>query len=122
MPNSKVKTVERVVEIKKQCLESRFENSSEKVKEINRLLEKFKKEFENLPDNVEELKRMLKEEINNLPNNTEELKRMLEKEYERKRIIEDKSKSLLTVISLLGIVLAFLFKLPERSLSIGFLI
>jgi len=121
IPNSKVKTVERVIEVKKQCLENRLECSSEEIKEINKLLEKFRKEFKNLPKNVEELKKSLEIEFNNLSNKPEELKKLLKKEYGRKRTIEDKSKSLLTVISLLGIALAFLFKLAEGKLSMVFL-
>jgi len=67
----------------------------------------------------DELKNELQKEKQSLDTEKpDQLKELIEKEIERKRIIEDKSKSFLTIISLIGIILAMLFNLTKASFSI----
>ena len=67
----------------------------------------------------DEIKSKLKEEKQSLGSEKpHQLRKLIEKELERKRIIEDKSKSFLTIISLIGIILAMLLNLTKASFSI----
>ena len=61
----------------------------------------------------EELKQKLKKEINELPQDLQELRKLLEKEFERKKIIEEKSSTLFIVVSLLGITFTFFYRITE---------
>ena len=61
----------------------------------------------------EEPKQKLEKELNELPQGLQEIRRLLEKEFERKKIIEEKSSNLFIVVSLLGITFTFFHRITE---------
>ena len=88
LPICEAKRAEKLIKEKQQCL-----------KEFGKCKEK--------------LKQKLEKEINELPQDLQELRRLLEKEFERKKIIEDKSSTLFIVVSLLGITFTFFYRITE---------
>jgi len=69
----------------------------------------------------EELKQKLEKEIDELLGNSDELRILLEKEFERKKTIEGKGSTLFTVISLLGVIFAFFYRIIETVTNSIFL-
>jgi len=96
LPIYKAKRAEKLIKEKQQCL-----------RELGKCEEK--------------LKQKLEKEINKLPQDLQELKRLLKKEFERKKIIEDKSSNLFIIVSLLGITFTFFYKIIETVTIIIFL-
>jgi len=100
-PRKKAKRAEKVIKEKQRCLEEFNEHSN---------------------GCKEELRQKLEEEINELPQNLEDLKRLLEREFERKKVIEDKAARFFVIISLIGVIFALFFKITETVGNLTLLI